>query len=236
MTSIDTEKLSLLESKIQNQFNDKNLLRLTLIHRSFLNENPDEAESNERLEFLGDAILEFIVSDQLFKKFPSEDEGHLTVLRSRLVNTEALAELALSLSLGDMLYLSKGEEKGGGRNSNSLLADTVEAIIGGIYLDQGLENATKFIETFVLSRIHDVVKKSLKDPKSLLQEYVQANGLPAPLYKTISEEGPDHAKNFTVSVYIDKQPYAEGTGSSKQVAAQNAAQMALEKWSKSEES
>lgn len=126
--------------------------------------------------------------------------------------------------------MSRGEEKSGGRENTSLLADTVEAILGAIYLDQGLTGAQLFINKFIVPKIPEIIKKSLKDAKSLLQEYVQANGYSAPIYKTVSETGPDHAKIFTVEVLVNKQPYAQGTGSSKQIAAQNAAENALEKW------
>ncbi len=222
--------LEQLEKSLGVNFKDHALLRCALIHRSFLNENPQEKESNERLEFLGDAVLEFIVSEILFKEFAHEDEGHLTVLRSRLVNTTSLAATASQLNLGSMLFLSRGEEKSGGRQNTSLLADTVEAILGAIYLDQGIEGAYKFVNAHIMTKVPDIVKKSLKDAKSLLQEYIQANGHSAPIYKTISEVGPDHAKLFTVAVLVDRQPYAEGEGTSKQIAAQNAAQNALEKW------
>ena len=218
------------EEKIGLNFNNKSILHIAFIHRSYVNENPKEKENNERLEFLGDAILEFVVSENLFLKFDKQNEGHLTALRARLVNTESLALVAKDLNLGNLLYLSKGEEKGGGRTNSSLLANTVESLIGAIYLDQGIEKAKVFIDQNIMSRLSEVVKKSLKDPKSLLQEYVQAKGYPAPFYKTISEEGPDHAKEFTVEVIVGKKSFGKGVGNNKQIAAQEAAEQALKSW------
>lgn len=219
-----------LQAKIGITFRNKDFLHRAFIHRSYLNENSQEKESNERLEFLGDAVLEFVVSENLFSHFKSEDEGHLTALRSRLVNTTSLAGTAKELGLGELLYLSRGEEASGGRQNRSLLANTVEALIGAIFLDQGIEAAKKFIEAFIIKKLPDIVKSPLKDPKSRLQEFVQANGYPAPTYKLIEALGPDHAKEFTVEVLVDRKPYARGSGPSKQIATQEAAGAALEKW------
>lgn len=218
------------EQKIGVNFKDKNLLQQAFYHRSYLNENKQIKESNERLEFLGDAVLEFVVSEHLFRKFPREQEGVLTALRARLVNTTSLAQVAQSLDLGERLYLSRGEEKSGGRRNPGLLADTVEALIGAIFVDRGIEEARRFVEKHVSAKIPEVVKKSLKDPKSMLQEFVQAAGYPAPIYKVVREVGPDHAKVFTVEVLIDKKPLAQGTGASKAIATQEAATRALETW------
>lgn len=219
-----------LEQKIGISFSDKRLLRRAFIHKSFLNESAQEKESNERLEFLGDAILEFIVSEHVYNRFPQEAEGHLTALRSRLVNTQSLALSARDLGLGSLLYLSRGEEKSKGRENQTLLANTFEALVGAIFVGQGIEAVKTFVASHILNKIPEVVKKSLKDPKSLLQEYVQAAGYPAPVYKTVSAEGPDHAKQFTVQVYVNKESYSQGQGPSKQQAAQEAAQNALKKW------
>lgn len=219
-----------IEQKIGITFKDKDLLGLAFIHRSFLNENPRVQESNERLEFLGDAVLEFVVSEHLFKKFSKEDEGHLTALRAKLVNTISLSETAKELEIGNLLCLSKGEEKSGGRENPSLLANTVEALIGAIFIDQGIEAAQEFIDKFILKKIPEIVKISLKDPKSLLQEFVQANGHSTPFYRVVKEEGPDHAKQFTVEVVVDGKAYAQGTGPSKQIAAQKAAEEAIKSW------
>lgn len=220
-----------IEENIRYKFQNKDLLVQALIHRSFLNENPGIKESNERLEFLGDAILEFIVSEHLFKSFSTQAEGHLTAMRSKLVNTTALGGVAEKLNLGQALFMSRGEEKSGGRTSRALLANTTEAIIGAIYMDQGVGAANAFIHDHILINLEEIVKHSLKDPKSLFQEYIQAAGLPAPVYKTISETGPDHSKEFIIEVWVDKAPYAKGNGSSKQLAAQSAAEEALKVWS-----
>ncbi|MBI2007495.1 MAG: ribonuclease III [Candidatus Blackburnbacteria bacterium] len=219
-----------LEKKTDIVFQDKKLLHQAFIHRSFLNENPETKESNERLEFLGDAVLEFVVSESLFEKFKKEDEGHLTALRAKLVNTISLAETATELGVGRLLYLSRGEEKSGGRSNSGLLADTVEALIGAIFIDQGIEKASLFIQKFILKKLPEVVKTSLKDPKSMLQEFVQANGYPTPVYRVVKELGPDHAKEFTVEVLVGGKSYAKGIGPSKQIATQEAAQEALKIW------
>lgn len=231
LTLNDLEQVK-LEKQLGVIFKNKARLHTALVHKSYLNENSRESESNERLEFLGDAILEFVVSEHLFEKFPQEDEGHLTALRSKLVNTQSLAASARGLGLGEALYLSRGEEKGKGRESVSLLANTFEAIIGAIFVDQGLATTSEFITHHILGKIPEIVKKSLKDPKSLLQEYVQAAGFPTPVYKTVNSEGPDHAKFFTVEVFVNREPFATGSGQSKQTAAQEAAGAALKKWSK----
>ncbi|MBI2268459.1 MAG: ribonuclease III [Candidatus Blackburnbacteria bacterium] len=219
-----------VEQRLGITFKDKGLLHRAFVHRSYLNENKNETESNERLEFLGDAVLEFVVSEHLFVKFPNQDEGHLTALRSRLVNTTSLAETARELGAGEALFLSRGEEQSGGRTNRTLLANTLEAIIGAIFIDQGVGSARDFIDRFIIKKIPETMKTSLKDPKSLLQEFVQANSYPAPIYRVLSEEGPDHAKEFTVEVWIDKKPYAIGRGSSKKTATQSAAEEALKIW------
>ena len=229
---MDNSKESQVEERVGITFNDKSFLHRAFVHRSFLNEKRDEKESNERLEFLGDAVLEFLVSNHIFAHFPNQDEGHLTALRSKLVNTTSLAQTARQLELGKALYLSHGEEQSGGRSNTGLLANTVEALLGAIFLDQGMNKAKEFVDSFILSKLPETVKESLKDPKSLLQEYVQAKGLPTPQYKVISEVGPDHAKEFTIEVLVDKKPLGKGSGSSKKTATQDAAAKALEAWNK----
>ncbi|OGY11342.1 MAG: ribonuclease III [Candidatus Blackburnbacteria bacterium RIFCSPHIGHO2_02_FULL_44_20] len=227
---MDDAREKIIEEKTGIVFQDKALLHRAFVHRSFLNERKDEKESNERLEFLGDAVLEFLVSNHIYLHFPGQDEGHLTALRSKLVNTTSLAQTARNLNLGESLYLSRGEEQGGGRTNTSLLANTVEALLGAIFLDQGVDGAGEFVDKFILTKIPETVRESLKDPKSMLQEFVQAQGLPAPIYKLVSQIGPDHAKEFTVEVLIDKKPYAQGKGSSKKIATQDAAALALQQW------
>lgn len=208
-------------------FKNQKLLEQALTHRSWVNENSKNHGTNERLEFLGDAILEFVVSKEIYAKFPNEEEGYLTALRANLVNTKNLAIVATNLKIGELIKLSKGEEDGGGRQNSSLLADTVEAIIGGLYLDQGIEASEKFIMENIMFDVELKAKRPLKDPKSLLQEKVQAKGLSAPKYQVISEFGPDHNKEFTVEVIIDGRPEAKGTGRSKSEAEQAAAINAL---------
>ena len=209
-------------------FDDKNLLAQALTHKSWVNEHPGERESNERLEFLGDAILEFVISKDLYVRFPSKEEGYLTALRANLVNTQNLASLAIKLGVGESLFLSKGEEEGGGRKNTSLLADTVEAIIGALFLDKGLPSTEEFITLNLVSEIPEKVGRPLKDPKSRLQEYIQAEGLPAPKYKVAEESGPDHKKSFILEVVVGDKALAKGEGKSKSEAEQKAAEAALE--------
>jgi ribonuclease-3 len=209
-------------------FKNKALLNQALTHRSWVNEHPEvKRGTNERLEFLGDAILEYIVSEALYNKFPDKEEGFLTALRANLVNTANLAGVAKELNLGSRLFLSKGEEETGGRENGSLLADTVEAVIGAVFLDQGIETAKNFINENILSKLGDMIKKPLKDSKSRLQEYIQSKGLPAPKYIVIAESGPDHAKEFVVDVLANGDSLAQGKGKSKSEAEQNAAAKAL---------
>jgi len=210
-------------------FDDKNLLAQALTHKSWVNEHPGERESNERLEFLGDAILEFVISKDLYVRFPSKEEGYLTALRANLVNTQNLASLAIKLGVGESLFLSKGEEDGGGRKNTSLLADTVEAIIGALYLDGGVSMVQTFIKENLITEIPEKVKEPLKDPKSRLQEYVQAKGKAAPKYRVLEESGPDHEKRFIVEVFIESESWGKGEGKSKNQAEQAAAEKALER-------
>ena len=214
--------------KIEKFFKNKDLLKQALTHKSWVNEHKNLRESNERLEFLGDAVLEFIVSKELYLKLPKKEEGYLTALRANLVNTVNLSRVAIRLNIGKVLYLSKGEEEGGGRNNPSILADTVEAVIGAVYLDGGTKKAEKFIKEYILDDLEQKIKEPLKDSKSRLQEVVQAKGLMAPKYKVVSEEGPDHNKNFLIQVIINNKPYAKGIGKNKGEAEQEAAKRALE--------
>jgi ribonuclease-3 len=214
-------------SILKKLFKNKELLNQSLTHKSWVNEHPGQRGSNERLEFLGDAILEFFVSEELFKHFPNKEEGYLTSLRASLVNTSNLAEIAKKLSIGKEIFLSKGEDEGGGRENQSLLADTLEAVIGALYLDQGLKATENFIHDNLLKDVGEKIKKPLKDPKSRFQEYVQAKSFPAPRYQVVEESGPDHAKKFTVEVLVNKKPISRGTGKSKAEAEQAAAEIAL---------
>jgi ribonuclease III len=214
------------------KFNNPLLLKTALTHRSALNEsNSPSTESNERLEFLGDAVLELATTEFLFEKFPHEPEGVLTAYRSALVKTTTLAEVALELDLGQKLYMSKGEEATGGRNNPSLMADTTEAVLGAIYLDQGYQVIKDFLAKYLFNRFDQIKQQGLyKDAKSILQEIVQSKGHEAPVYKVIEEKGPDHDKEFTITVLIDSKAIGTGSGKSKQTAQQAAAQAGLEKF------
>lgn len=210
-------------------FKDQGLLRQALVHRSYLNENPEfAAQDNQRLEYLGDALLDFIVGEHLFLQFPQMREGELTALRAALVNTEALAELARRRELGQHLYLGRGEEENGGRDKPSLLAAALEALVGAIYLDQGLDKTQAFLLDLLTPQLQKILDKGTKDYKSLLQERVQALFQQVPVYRAIAERGPDHAKEFTVEVVIGDVILGRGTGPSKQAAEQAAAGQALE--------
>lgn len=214
--------------EIKTIFKNGALFDQALTHRSWVNENPQVRGTNERLEFLGDAILEFVVSSFIYSAFEDKEEGFLTALRANIVNTKNLAALAEKLSLGEFLFLSKGEEQGGGRQNPSLLADTVEALIGALYKDQGFEASNQFIHENLLENIDAYLEKPLKDPKSRLQELVQSKGMEAPKYRLVREEGPDHSKAFVIEVMVGEKTVGTGTGRSKSTAEQAAAEHALE--------
>ena len=214
-------------TNLENIFSDKNLYQKALTHKSWVNEHSNIRSSNERLEFLGDAVLEFVVSAHLYQNFPEKEEGYLTALRASLVNTVNLSLVAKSLDLGKKIFLSKGEEETGGRENDSILADTVEAVIGAIFIDSGLDSATKFIKENILSGLEKKLKEPLKDPKSMLQEIVQSKGIAAPRYEVVGEEGPDHDKIFTVDVRFDSKTQGTGTGKNKSEAEQEAAGKAI---------
>jgi ribonuclease-3 len=215
------------------KFNNEKLLELAFIHRSYLNESKNVAESNERLEFLGDSILSFVVSEHLYKTYPDFDEGILTNLRSLVVNTKSLAKMAKKLDFGSHLQLSRGEEDSGGRHNDSILANTFESVIGALFLDQGIDAVKIFLQAVLIPEIETYVqKKVFKDPKSLLQEYVQARKQNSPVYKVLHEEGPAHAKQFTIGVFVGDTLAGEGKGKSKQEAEEQAAEQALEKIAK----
>lgn len=216
-------------NNLEKLFNNSKLMKLALTHKSWVNEHRGKRESNERLEFLGDAVLEFVVSKELYTRFRNKEEGYLTALRANLVNTVNLASIAKKLKLGKLLFLSNGEEEGGGRENPSLLADTVEAIIGGLFLDGGIQAAEDFIYKNLLVDLEKKAKEPLKDAKSRLQEYVQAQGLPAPRYQVVSESGPDHDKTFTMEVLVEKSSWGRGQGKNKAEAAQATAENAITK-------
>lgn len=210
--------------------NNQTLLEQAFTHRSYLNESKKANESNERLEFLGDSILSFIVSEHLYTNHVTFDEGILTNLRSLLVNTKSLAQSAKELNFGSLLKLSKGEEESKGRENDTLLANSYEAFLGALYLDQGIETARAFVASTLFPKIDEyVAKKAFKDPKSLLQELVQSRKQNSPVYKVILEEGPPHARIFTIGAFVETELVGEGIGKSKQEAEEVAAEKALEK-------
>jgi len=220
-----------LTEKLGTSFNNLNLLIEALTHRSYLNEHREYTGShNERLEFLGDAVLELAATDFLYKKFPAKPEGELTSYRAALVNTVSLAESAQALGINEYLLLSKGESKDTGRARDVILADALEAIIGAIYLDSGYANAEAFIAKNLYNKMDEVIeKRSYQDAKSRFQEIAQEKRGTTPNYETLSEIGPDHDKRFTVGVFIGSEEIARGTGQSKQEAEQSAAQAGLNK-------
>lgn len=214
------------------KFTNQHLFEQAFTHRSYLNEVKEKLESNERLEFLGDSILSFVVSNYLFTTYKDFDEGTLTNLRSLLVNTKTLATVSKELEMGARLKLSRGEEESRGRENESLLANCFEAFIGALFLDQGIEAVKTFLADVLLPRTASLVERRVfKDPKSLLQENVQAKKLPSPLYKVLQEEGPAHAKVFTVGVYVGDTLMGKGQGRSKQQAEESAAQQAMQQQS-----
>jgi len=216
-------KLNQLQEIIDYKFKKDSLLDQALVHRSSLNEHHQFKESNERYEFLGDAVLELWISDRIFAKFSKFDEGKLTNLRALVVCTENLAKVASDFSLGNFIYLSRGEENHGGRSNQSILADTFESILGSIYLDGGLKPAFKFLDKFLTSSIEQLSSKEIyKDPKSIFQEIAQAKEGITPKYQTLSESGPDHQKTFEVGVYLGDKLISTGKGNSKQKAEEAA--------------
>lgn len=226
-----SNKLDKLEAILAIKFKNKQLLLDAVTHRSFLNESTDKIGSNERLEFLGDAVLELLVSDYLYNRFPDFPEGKLTNLRSAIVNTKTLAEIAKKLKFGDFLRLSRGEEAGGGRINSSLLADVFEAVLGAVYLDCGIGEAKKLLDTYLYPATQEVLKQGIyNDFKSLLQEKAQERFRITPTYAVTKEEGPDHKKTFYSAVKIGNKKLGDGKGKSKQEAEQDAARAGLEQW------
>ena len=211
-------------------FKDKDLLKQAFIHRSYINENPKVGlHHNERLEFLGDAVLELVATKELFDRYPNKPEGELTAIRAAIVNTTSISEAASEYKMNDYLLLSKGEAKDVGKAREYILANTFESVIGAIYLDQGYDRAKDFIEEALFSKIDDIVEnKTWRDSKSWVQEKSQEHLNETPTYKVVEETGPDHNKNFTVAIHLGKEKVATGKGKSKQEAEQNAARNALE--------
>jgi ribonuclease-3 len=224
------EELEKIQAELGFQFQDQSLLLRALTHRSYLNEHPDLAlEDNQRLEFLGDAVLDFVTGAWLYHHFPEYQEGRLTSLRSALVRTPTLAQFARKISLGAYLHLGKGEEESGGHERAANLCDAFEALVGALYLDGGLPAVERLIHTLLGDETERILAAELdRDSKSRFQEWSQAELGITPRYRTLKATGPDHARTFTIAVYVGEEIYGEGQGRSKQAAAQAAAEAALE--------
>jgi len=211
------------------QFKNGLLISRALTHRSYLNEHPEALEDNERLEFLGDAVLDFLVGAWLYNRFPEMREGELTRLRSALVRTEQLAEFAGQNGFGAALRLGRGESQAGGRARQALLCAAFEAVVGALYLDSGLTSVLAFLEPLLEPAASQIVSQNRDmDAKSRLQELVQAQGGAAPVYHTVAASGPEHNKTFEIEVLVNGKVYGRGQGSNKQTAAQQAAEAALQ--------
>lgn len=222
------KKLAAFEKKADVTFKNQELITTAFTHRSYLNESKSSGEHNERLEFLGDAVIELVVTHHLFERFPNTHEGDLTAYRASLVNAVTLGSIAEHLGMNDCLLLSRGEAKDTGRARATILANTFEAVVGALYLDQGYGAAEQFVVVHVLSHIDEIIKNgSWKDAKSKFQEFAQATYGTTPKYETVSAEGPDHDKRFVVSVSVNETVVATGVGKSKQEAEQAAADAAL---------
>lgn len=229
MTSAEFDKLQKL---LRIKFKNPKILEQAFNHRSYLNEVKQNLQSNERLEFLGDSVLSLVISNYLFSARSQDAEGELTNLRAYIVKTKSLAEAAQKLNLGKYLQLSRGEEIGGGRDNPQLLANTYEAMLGAIYLDLGMEVVQKVIKETLLSNFEKELRLGPpKDAKSNLQEIVQEKFKQSPSYKILDTKGPDHAKQFSVAVYIKGKQYGQGQGHSKQIAEEVAATQALQRLS-----
>lgn len=225
---------SKLEENLGIEFRDKNLLAQAFCHRSYLNENPGNMlENNERLEFLGDAVLELVITEYLYQQYPQKSEGDLTNWRAALVNAKMLSRIAKKINFNDFILLSHGEKKEEGKARQYILANTFEAFIGALYLDRGYEICKDFIDEHLIKELPEIIDKGLfKDDKSRFQEEAQEVKGITPTYKVLDEWGPDHAKHFTVGVFLGKEQIAKGEGSSKQEAEVAAAKEAIKikKW------
>lgn len=208
---------------------DGRLVQRALTHRSFLNEHPEALEDNERLEFLGDAVLDFVVGAWLYQHFPEMSEGEMTRLRASLVSTEALGEFGAQIEIGKALRMGHGEEEGGGRKRMAMLCNAFEALVGALYLDGGVSAVEKFMDPLLARGVAEIGGESDRDPKSQLQELAQARGQGAPHYSIVAESGPDHSKDFVVEVRVEGKTVGRGEGRSKQSASKAAAREALKK-------
>jgi len=216
-----------IEARIDYTFKDKSILALAFVHRSYVNENKEVTQHNERLEFLGDSVLGMIVAEYLYRFLPETPEGELSYLRSRLVEASSCVAFIHKLDVDRYLLLGKGERMNDGRGRDSILADLFEAIIGAIYLDGGLEDAKRFIFKNFSEEIEEILKTPLRNWKAILQDYCQKKYQKPPKYKVFSETGPDHSKRFVMIVYVDDIELGHGEGSSKKAAQQSAAADAL---------
>ncbi len=225
---INYDKLELI---IGAPFKDRDVLREACTHRSYLNENKAcDWSHNERLEFLGDAVLELVVTDYLFKKYSNKNEGDLTSFRAAIVNSNTLSEAGVEIGINEFLLLSKGEAKDTGKARQYILANAIEAVIGAVYLDQGYGSSQKFIAKILLPKLDGIIKEGLwRDAKSLFQEFAQEKTGITPIYKMLLEKGPDHDKEFTLGVFLADELISEGCGKSKQEAEQEAAKKAMDK-------
>lgn len=223
------KNFSKLEDQLGIKFKNQDLLIQAFVHRSYLNENPNfRLSQNERLEFLGDAVLELVVSDYLYKKYPDQPEGKLTNWRASLVNAKMLAQVAQELNLNEFLLLSKGETKEKGKARQYILANTFESLVGALYLDSGISPCDGFVKKYLISKLSEIIESGLyRDAKSHLQETAQEKEGITPMYKVLKEWGPDHAKSFIVGAFLEEKLIAEGEGSSKQEAEEAAAKKAL---------
>lgn len=228
--SNNDKQLKEFEKNAGVNFADYALLRVAFTHRSYVNESKTADEHNERLEFLGDAVLEIVVTDYLFRVYPQSPEGELTAFRAALVNASSLSNVATDLNINACLLLSKGESKDTGRARATILANAFEAVVGALYLDQGYDVARDFIKEHLLTRADEIITSgSWKDAKSAFQEVAQAKFGATPRYELLSSKGPDHDKHFVVGLFVNEKQVAEGSGKSKQEAEQRAAERALEK-------
>jgi len=221
---------SILEKKLNLKFKNKDLLVQAFVHRSYLNENPSfHLKHNERLEFLGDAVLELVISEYLYKQYPEKSEGELTNWRAALVNAKMLAQIAQDLELNEFLLLSRGEARELGKARQYILANTFESLIGSIYLDLGYKSCNDFINKYLIAKLPVIIENGLlKDAKSYFQEKAQEKTGITPVYKVLKEWGPDHEKQFVIGVFLEDELVAEREGSSKQEAEERAARKALE--------
>lgn len=232
LTDEDYRNLEEFATNLEIEVSDFSVFKEALTHRSFLNESEDSTiKQNERLEYLGDAVLELITTEYLFNAYPNRPEGDLTSFRAALVRTESLAEESLRLNVGKHIYMSKGEDRTGGRTRPYILANTFESILGALYIDSGLDACRKFVEIQLLHKVETIVENRLDiDSKSRLQELAQEIIRSTPIYEQLEAVGPDHNKTFTMALYIDNMQFGVGKGKSKQEAEQNAASYALQNW------